>query len=732
MSLSAPELASLLPAILRIRDVAQGQFSLGVLNADDRHAYAEFVALIDAGTPLTDAQQAAYQQLQQQAMAGPLVSLVAVLAEQIAALQENVEQLYDDQFIETCADWVVPYIGDLIGYDMLHGVAPKIASPRAEVAHTIAYRRRKGTAALLEQLARDVTGWNATAVEFFQRIIVTQYMNHRRPFCTAAPDLRRWEPLERMGSAFDSVMHTIEVRRIRSQRGRYNIPNVGIFLWSINAYPLHGSPAVAVDARRLRFHPLGIDQPLYTNPCQRADFAGLSTPLDVPVPISRRVLDAYKGDYYTAAQDTPLSMALYQVSGGARSLVGADQVCICNLQDHAGSWAHLPTVNGMYAIDPVLGRIATPPDLPAGTRIEVDFMYGFSADMGGGEYDRSADTTDAQPPPHLVYVPSDHPTLQAAIDTLGADGGVVVISDDGRYEETLSITVPARKSIVVRADNHRRPTVVLQAASTLAGGADSRIELNGLLLAGTALQVPAIAGNALAELAIRHCTLVPGLALAPDATPLHPDDPSLLVAIGDMAVTIERSILGGVRMHAQSTLSATDSIIDATSMEGVAYANEDTTVSGGALTLSQCTVIGRVRAQTLALVSNSILLADQASLPAAEQWPAAILAERLQEGCIRFSYLPPSVRVPRRYQCLPESADTVDDGTPHFTTLRYGFPAYAQLAPSSGTRLLMGADNECQPGAFNFVYAQQRETNLRVRLAEYLRIGLEAGVFYES
>ena len=36
--------------------------------------------------------------------------------EQVAVLEDDLEQLYDDQFIETCAEWVVPYIGDLVGY----------------------------------------------------------------------------------------------------------------------------------------------------------------------------------------------------------------------------------------------------------------------------------------------------------------------------------------------------------------------------------------------------------------------------------------------------------------------------------------------------------------------------------------------------------------------------------------------------------------------------------------
>ena len=100
-----------------------------------------------------------------------LEELVAVMAEQIAVAAESLAQMHDDLFIETCAEWVVPYIGDLIGYESLHSVVPAVASPRAEVAHTIALRRRKGTALVLEQLARDVTGWDAKAVEYFQRVI---------------------------------------------------------------------------------------------------------------------------------------------------------------------------------------------------------------------------------------------------------------------------------------------------------------------------------------------------------------------------------------------------------------------------------------------------------------------------------------------------------------------------------------------------------------------------------
>src|ERR1043166_8266630 len=113
----------------------------------------------------------------------PLKAFLSVIAEQVALLDENLAQLYDDQFIETCAPWVVPYIGDLVGARGIndpHGESAAF-SERALVADTIRLRRRKGTAAVLEQLAHDVTNWEARVVEFFQLLATTQYLKRLRP-----------------------------------------------------------------------------------------------------------------------------------------------------------------------------------------------------------------------------------------------------------------------------------------------------------------------------------------------------------------------------------------------------------------------------------------------------------------------------------------------------------------------------------------------------------------------
>ena len=45
---------------------------------------------------------------------GTLRVLVEVLAEQASVVSDDLAQLYENLFIETCQAWVVPYLGDLV------------------------------------------------------------------------------------------------------------------------------------------------------------------------------------------------------------------------------------------------------------------------------------------------------------------------------------------------------------------------------------------------------------------------------------------------------------------------------------------------------------------------------------------------------------------------------------------------------------------------------------------
>src|SRR5215467_2558162 len=129
MSLNAAQLFALLPAVYRTRDAENGD---------------------------------------------PLQALFAVLAAQSDIVEGNIKQLYDDQFIETCASWVIPYIGDLLGYNSIYEIASASSDSRAEVGNAIGYRRRKGTLLALEQVSLDVSGRDVVAVYLFNDTATTE------------------------------------------------------------------------------------------------------------------------------------------------------------------------------------------------------------------------------------------------------------------------------------------------------------------------------------------------------------------------------------------------------------------------------------------------------------------------------------------------------------------------------------------------------------------------------
>ena len=220
---------------------------------------------------------------------------------------------------------------------------------------------------------------------------------------------------------------------------------------------------------------------------------------------------------------------------------------------------------------------------------------------------------------------------------------------------------------------------------------------------------------------------MPGGTLEPDGSPTDPAAVSLDLGLAGLETTVLRSILGAVRSHPRATFTATDSVIDATAPEGVAYAALDGEGPGAALTLDACTVFGKIHASEMPLVSNSILLAV---LTAADTWAAPVRAERKQTGCVRFTWLPPDSIVPQRFQCHPEPDEA--GVAPHFSSRRYGTAAYAQLARSTAAQIRTGADDGSEMGVLHHLHGPQREANLGIRLDEYLRVGLSAGVFLET
>jgi Phage tail protein (Tail_P2_I) len=711
----------------------------------------------------------------------PLKALLAVIAEQMAVVEDDIARLHDNWFVETCEEWIAPYLGDLLGVRNLHPVSQTTFSQRAQVANTLSYRRRKGTATMLEQLARDTTGWNARAVEFFELLATTQCVNHIRLGNHRTPDLRIGDSLELLDSPFDTIAHTADVRRIALNRGRHNIPNVGLFLWRLQAYPLREVQPFSQGGGRFSFSPLGNDAPLFNPPQTEAEITHLAEEANVPGLLRRRVLYQELEALRQSLVDGEIPSATYfgtkpvleLQTGDPADVIPPSEILICNL----ANWDEPPNqklytrFDGIQvarairaAVDPVLGRIAFPGGTGS-TRLRVSYAYGFSSDLGGGPYDRrlvlqggvagaSSDevvaVSEAAGTVIRVSEVSATPTLAAALAAwVPSQPRTVIQIDDNRiYSEDLTILMGGSELTIQSAPGFR-PALAGDIAVN-GGSGQSRLVLEGLLLAGQ-IRV----ARDLAELHMRHCTLVPGRTLDSDGDPAEPERPSVVVHASNdtLRLVVDRSVAGPLRLSpSMRELVVRDSIIDAPEPALLASppAGPPLAVAGSgsdgspapATTLERTTVFGAVHVTQMQLASEVI-------------FTAPVLADQRQSGCVRFSFVPGGSRVPRCHRCQPDLAiqlaveaaqkenpalSSVEAGQiaaetrfrlrPVFTERRYGRPGYAQLGISCPVEIRTGAENEAEMGAFNHLQQSLREANLRTQLDEYLRFGLEAGIFF--
>ena len=649
----------------------------------------------------------------------PLRALLDIVADQADMIKRHIDRLAEDFFIETCERWVVPYIGELVGNNPLHDIdrsnIPDIASQlfpdlvgpdlrpgfaiptRADVAKTIYYRRRKGTLPMLEELARDVTGWAAHAVEFFQLLAWTQHLNHTRPRRTQSPDLRHIEALDHLDGPFDEAAHTVDVRFVNQSKGWHNIRNMGFFLWRLNSYPLRRvSPRPAsTNPNEWRFHfsPLGNPAPLFTARRREADESGLATPRHVPAPITPVQFFTDLRSYQDMAPPRPMvgnrqATELYgPLEGGLhdrsfyiyRNGAGVDPALdpaalpetfvpqiVCRRLD---PWPSGRPGGQVVAVDVESGRLAVGSGLdPVGT-LEVSYHYGFSAHLGGGPYERRAWLSRPELATRNIHVgagtSADFGTLTAALAdwALGADpkpNTIVTILDSRTYDLPAAVALKPGRRLAIQAANEQRPLLRTDRST----GLEVRVEAPGagnseggasLTLNGVVIEGHLHVTGDLEELRLLHTTLVPGRRLRQHDGGPETGDPSLMVEGGTVAdpintnlhVHLAFAVTGPLRIpeHAKG-LWTLDSIID-----GVLFSDRRSTAiaatgtddqPGPPASLRRTTIFGPSYFRKIDLASD-VLFTDY------------VETVQRQEGCVRFSYVPDKdSTTPRRYRCQPD------------------------------------------------------------------------------
>jgi hypothetical protein len=730
----------------------------------------------------------------------PLRALLSLLEEQRSLVDRDIARLQENSFIETCDEWVIAYIADLVSNNLLFDPSrsadsetatalftdlvgkdlrpPVAVRIRADVAKTIHYRRRKATPTMLEELARDVTGWPTHVVEFFHLLGWTQFLEHQRPQCTWG-DLRSIDTMERVCGAFDQTMHTVDVRQPSQQEGWHNVRNVGFFVWRLQSFPLVNVPARPTAVPwRYHFSPLGNAAPLFSRP--REETESLVTEYDVPAPIRRTLLEKDLHDYAAA---TPLPpppdftriYGAFSINPGDPAVSSQTSVYIRlngNGVDPAAPnpppnsfvaqvvcrrldpWPATQPAGKIIAIDVASGRLAVGDGWGAIGSVDVSYWYGFASGLGGGTYDRRQwlENPGAFPTPPKRYTVQQNgaagtfASVTVALTQWQSDApnnAIISILDNRTYALPATITLPDGHSLAIEAAQGTRP--LLQAQTT--GGAlavdvsdidptneqrTAVFTLNGVVLEGFIHVV-----GDLGKLRLLHATLMPGRQLDGGGNPLS-TDPSVSVEPKNTAGKLINLLLAVPQAAAGIWLL--DCIVQGTAASPLAVFDPAGNFAAPLVT-ERSTYFGSVQVKSLQ-ASEAI-------------FTAPVTAQRTQQGCARFSYVPPGSVTPRRFRCQPDIAvanaiavalqidpllppasqqligqDVQSRLVPSFTTTRYGQPAFAQLRLSCPVEIRTGAEDGSEMGTFCHLKQPQRESNLKIRLKEYLPFGLEPAVVY--
>lgn len=649
-----------------------------------------------------------YYKIKDTEVGRPLESLLNVIAEQADILEKDISELYEDWFIETCREWVVPYIGDLVAARNLnHNVTAK-SSPRSWVCDTIKNRRRKGTLAVLEDLARDVTGWNSKAVEYFKILSSTQNMNNPHSVTTA--DMRNTEGLGMRNTPFNTYSHNLDIRHIYNNRGKYNISNIGLFLWRLKPYPVQYSPAYDYGNGRFTFNQIGYDIPLFNNP-QVTATSKVVDRISVPEQIERLAMKNNLELYYGDKNSINI-----EADG---LIVSSDKIVVANLTD----WKNKPS-DGKVAVDPMLGRILfSSSKIPK--KVYVSYYYGFSSDVGARYSNRIVLDKNGSVPIYYVakndIIRGTLPTAKTfatfndAIknwNTKNDKHTIIEFVDNEIYEESLDdIQVPANSKIEIRSQEGKRPVLRLVKPMSLVGTdensyQDSSVILDGLTIyrKDTAPTLIDVKQGNLNFISIICCTLVPSK---------DPQMSSLRISQGNdlLTISVDNSITGRFDVKSEAELKFSSSIVDGRQSSGVGSAIlcHDTTIEN-------CTIFGEVHATKMNLARNSI-------------FTNAVHVRLRQKGMVQFCYVPLTSTVPRRFKCQPNDLTRHDTTSPIFNSEQFGDPSYAQLDYKTDKNILRGADDENEMGVFNNLQQSMKLDNLNVALDEYLLFGLETGIF---
>jgi hypothetical protein len=657
-----------------------------------------------------------------------LDALLDAVEAQRRLLEQDIDRLWDDLFIESCADWAVPYIGSLLGLPADSG--------RLEVAYAIALRRRKGTPAALEDFAEVLTDWSVRVLEGWQITVWSQRLGHPPPPRIASFDLRDGSRF-RVGTPFERGRRSFTPGKAWSPRAATAV----VWPWKVRTYL--ETEAAPLSGSRFSLHPLAAEAPLYLLPRPRrlssdvgasAGRSRTGDELDAPVRATYRVFEALAaegqigyGVNWKVDPQHPLAAGSGTSTPTLLTLtVDGTPVPWNRLRFGAlppGAPAPAPPTANQAVVDLARGHVELGSNLTGTPRATwhrpVPGELGALA--GDGVVDPAARVVIEVRPEAPAEVGNIVKTLSKAFsqgELLSAglspddsspehpDVEIRLLTSDRLKAPPAQTFTPTLPRWRVVAPRPQTPTVDGTLSLNLTGAC---VTVEGFSLDGN-LNV----GKDLDCLHVRHVTMNTAAGR------------EVQVAAGGWGVCFqaELSILGALRADlAALPLSLSDCIVDGrgealrvcggpsggSTKDGVR--GTTTTSFRPALRADGCTFAGAVRLEAVDAIDCVFL--------------DGVEAVQTQEGCLRHCYLGPDLSTPAArpptYRCGPFPAPT-------FASVGFEAAGYYALELEPDHPLLSAASDGGEVGAYHHARRAARIGSLRRRIHEFVPLGLRAGV----
>lgn len=343
------------------------------------------------------------------------------------------------------------------------------------------------------------------------------------------------------------------------------------------------------------------------------------------------------------------------------------------------------------------------PHTPSGDRA--------SAAIGGGYYPRSMPVARGTRLYRVrkLCAAGEFATITQALAQWNADkqaiaghrAAMIEIADSGTYHEAPRLALLPGERLVLRAADMTRPVLRMfeyhsgaHERIAVEGGAGSRLTMEGLLVAGGPLVLAGDQHGAPCQVALRHCTLVPGWDTEPLRGARWGGRPSVICDSASVALRIDHSIVGPLQCGgAGGSLRLVDSIVDGGHAGALALADQHHGAAMLAATILRTTIIGLAQLDALVLAENALFLGP-------------LLVGCRSQGKLRHCYLAAGSLTPAREHCQPARPDAASWGErqrlqPRFRSLRYGDQDYGKLAPECAWEVACGADDGAEMGAYH-------------------------------